>query len=137
MNSEQLIFNWSPVESNCSALQYIIESDCGTFTTAVTTSTLATCSFDLSAIADSMCTFTIRSVVCGNISGILSDPLSITLKGTVYMWSLRYIYFHKLPSVPQSPVFSSVIPHYNSENKLIALDINFTEVVIFHVHVVQ
>ena len=86
VNSEQLIFNWSPAESNCSTLQYSIESDCGTFTTAVTTSTQATCSVDLSAIADSMCTFAIRSVVCGNISGILSDPLSITLKVTVYIY---------------------------------------------------
>ena len=79
VNSEQLVFNWSSVESNCSTLQYSIESDCGTCTN--TEMTLATCSVDLSAITYDMCNFAIQSVVCGNVSGILSDPLSITMKG--------------------------------------------------------
>ena len=79
VNSKQLVFNWSSEESNCSTLQYNIDSDCGICTNTVTT--FATCSIDLSAITNNMCTFAIQSVVCGNISGILSDPLSITLKG--------------------------------------------------------
>lgn len=80
----QLIFGWSAVALNCSALQYTIESDCGNCTDMFdTTSTTVTCSvqIEVSPAATPQCTFAVKSVVCGNIASSWSDPITATLKG--------------------------------------------------------
>ena len=78
---DKLTFNWSSVQQNCSTLQYGIESNCGTCTNDPPTLTSATCSFELSAISGGLCNFSVQSTVCGNITGSLSTPIRVTLKG--------------------------------------------------------
>ena len=84
VSPEHLVFSWTSVQSNCSTLQYNIDSDCGTCLDVIEkTVNLVTCSFDLSAVIEStmLCSFGISSVICGNISGNLSAPLDVILKG--------------------------------------------------------
>ena len=73
------------MDSGCSTLHYNITSNCGSCinTTAVTTTSVA-CSI---SVADNMtqCSFGVQSVVCANISGVLSTPLDVTLKGIIYL----------------------------------------------------
>ena len=79
-----LKFSWSPVANSCASLQYEINSTCGVCPTSVTNSTSVLCTIDevLSHDADK-CSFKIRSVVCGNITGRWSDPVYVTLKGKI------------------------------------------------------
>ena len=84
-SSEQLVFNWTAVDSDCSALHYsITTSNCGTCAnTTERTVTSTVCSIDLSAVADNtmQCSFGIQTVVCNNISGNLSTQVDVTLTG--------------------------------------------------------
>ena len=74
-----LAFNWTPVISNCSTLQYSIVSDCGTCPT-VTNMTTATCS-DLQLTTNaSLCYFRVTSRAC-DLTGSPSSPTAVTLKG--------------------------------------------------------
>ena len=76
-----LVFNWTPVISNCSTafLQYSITSDCGACPT-VTNLTTATCS-DLQLSTNAvMCQFSVSSHACGLV-GNSSSPTAVTLKG--------------------------------------------------------
>ena len=79
VTSEGLTFNWSSVEPGCSSLQYRTESDCGTCTSDPLTTTFVTCS--IAAITDNVCSFSVRSVVCNNITGSWSSPVNVNLKG--------------------------------------------------------
>ena len=63
-----LIIKWNPVVPDCSAIHYnILASSCGSCPTT-TNHTNITCT-DTVLTNNSMCTFTIQTVVCGNISG--------------------------------------------------------------------
>lgn len=80
----KLVFNWTPVISSCSTLQYDVTStsNCGSCTvvanTSVTTVT-ATCS-DLPLTTDAVtCHFRVRSCACGLV-GNPSSPVALTLK---------------------------------------------------------
>ena len=74
-----LTFKWSSVTTNCSAIHYIIESDCGSChnTTSLTS---VDCSIMPITISRS-CEFAVKSVVCGNIVGNSSNIVFVTLKG--------------------------------------------------------
>ena len=79
-----LTFNWSTVLPDCSSLRYTIDSDCGMCTinqTSTENSSSATCLFERPiSIMDNFCNFSVRSVVCSNITGSLSVPLKVNLK---------------------------------------------------------
>ena len=81
-----LIFNWTPVLSNCSTLQYITSSDCGTCSIVINATTAAAiCSdFQLTTSA-SLCNFRVSSHACG-LSGNPSLPTIVKLKGNYYYW---------------------------------------------------
>ena len=81
----ELTFNWSSVQPDCSTLQYELQSNCGMCTNNPNMLTSAVCSFELSAIANGVCNFTVRSTVCGNIMGRLSSPVLVTLRGMLYL----------------------------------------------------
>ena len=75
----QITFNWSPVDSECSAIHYnILALNCGSCPT-VTTSTTITC-VDVPT-DDSVCIFALETVICGDITGNKSDPLYVQYKG--------------------------------------------------------
>ena len=71
----QLIFSWSPVATDCPAVLYNIQaSNCGSCPTT-TNHTNVTCT---NVPADKKeCNFAIQTVVCGNITGNFSNPISI------------------------------------------------------------
>ena len=79
---DQLIFNWSQIDPNCSAVQYQYTSNCGSCSLATPTSTLASCyDLQLSTTAIGNCTFSVRSKICG-FTGPSSNPITVTLKGS-------------------------------------------------------
>ena len=109
-SSEQLVFNWTSVDSDCSTFQYNITSNCGNCvnTTAVNT-TSVTCAISLSSADNNVmqCSFSIQSVVCANISGVPSTPLDVTLKGSYYALYALPHYNNLLANTYYAPSCSS------------------------------
>ena len=76
----QLIFQWNLVAPDCPAVHYnILASNCGSCPTT-TNHTNVTCTEV--PTNDSICTFAVQTVVCGSITGNISDPINITLYTT-------------------------------------------------------
>ena len=74
-----LTFKWSSVATNCFAVHYIIESDCGT---CLNTTSLNSVDCTIRPITTSRsCEFAVKSVVCGNTIGNSSNVVSAILKG--------------------------------------------------------
>ena len=83
VNSSQLTFQWSPVQSSCPSLRYLItSSDCGSCPN-VTNNVTAVCSLSgvLAEHQTQVCEFAIQTVVCTGIVGNLSQKVSVTLRG--------------------------------------------------------
>ena len=124
VTSNQLTFNWSSVQPDCSTLQYNIESNCGTCRPTILSSSSATCSFELPINSNDVCNFAVRSTICANsIIGSLSTPVRVTLKRKLTIIN-AFIMFNdiinctiKIIIVPDSPMIQSVIPTYNKETK--------------------
>lgn len=77
------IFTWSPVLFHCQDIHYnIIAKNCGVICPRVTTHSTTLCNSGV--IGDTLCifSFAIQTVVCQDIVGNSSDPVSVTLKGT-------------------------------------------------------
>ena len=73
------VFTWSPISTNCPAIQYKpLASNCGSCP-ATTNHTTITC-IDV-PVDGSVCTFAVQSVVCRNIGGNMSDVFHGVLKG--------------------------------------------------------
>ena len=67
------VFNWNAHSSNCSAVHYnILSSNCGSCPTT-TNHTSVTCTGV--PTGGNMCTFSVQTVVCGNLTGELSQVL--------------------------------------------------------------
>ena len=82
IGSRQLHFKWSPVAPDCPAIHYnILASNCGSCPT-ITNHTTVTCT-DVPTNG-STCTFAVQMVVCVNVAGNLSDPISIILTNSFY-----------------------------------------------------
>ena len=79
VNPKFLTFKWSSVATNCSAIDYIIDSDCG-FCPSTTKLTSVHCSIEPTATSR-RCAFAVKSSVCGSIVGNLSNITYATLKG--------------------------------------------------------
>ena len=81
----ELTFSWSSVEPNCSTLQYELQSNCGTCTNNPNNLLpSAVCLFELSAISNGICNFAVQSAICGNLVGLLSSSILVTLRGRQY-----------------------------------------------------
>ena len=75
--SRYLTFTWSSGVPDCPAIHYnILASNCGSCPTT-TNHTTVTCT-DI-ATNNRVCTFAVQAVFCGNITGNLSDPISVTV----------------------------------------------------------
>ena len=87
--SKRFTFSWSPVTTDCSMLHYkIIASNCGSCPTN-TTLTNVTCTGV--PTDSSVCTFTIHTVVCGNITGVTSDKVKSDIgQYSTHVYLLRY-----------------------------------------------
>ena len=78
--TRQVTFDWSSVAPDCPAIHYnILASNCGSCPTT-TNHTNVTCT-DVPTDG-SECTFAEQTVVCGNITGNFSNPISINLYPT-------------------------------------------------------
>ena len=75
-DGNQLNFSWTSVNSSCPSISYNINSNCGACP-MTTNTTAAICS---DPQLPSVCTFSIRSVVCGPV-GMPSNPLMVILRG--------------------------------------------------------
>ena len=81
VNKRQLSLTWNSVSQNCPALRYKINAtNCGECPD-ITTSNNVTCIIDNTITQPQTCTITVKSVVCGNVLGIPSEPVSVLLKG--------------------------------------------------------
>ena len=80
-NPQELIFSWDQMDYNCPTLQYNFTSqNCGSC--AVDASQAISCTEFLTSPAGINCTFTVWSIVCGNITGSQSmRSTNVNLKG--------------------------------------------------------
>ena len=97
INSTHLTFHWSPISSNCDAIQYrIMRSNCG-LCPNVTNSTSVTCYinglFTNSSRQLYLCTFTVQTVVCANIVGNESKRIQGNLRSKLSNWCLLMLLF--------------------------------------------
>ena len=90
VQSGRITFNWTSVDALCDSISYnIISSNCGRCP-SMTTNTTATCS-DVMALGQ-VCTFAVRTVVCGNITGNMSHPVHVILRGRHALLQIRDYY---------------------------------------------
>ena len=77
----KLIFSWNSVLPTCQALYYKINAtNCGECPNT-TDSTSVTCKLPPKSNLQQTCMFKVKTMVCGNISGVSSDPIFVTIKG--------------------------------------------------------
>ena len=80
LSSRHLSVRWNNVDPDCPALHYIIiSSNCGSCPTT-TTNTTVTCT-DVPADG-STCTIAVKTAVCGDITGSVSERVEVILAGT-------------------------------------------------------
>ena len=86
IGARQLTFNWSPATTlDCPDIHYnILSSNCGSCPT-ITTHTTVTCT-DIPTDGN-MCTFAVQTVICENITGNMSYPLTISVTETLNGYS--------------------------------------------------
>ena len=88
---QKLTFTWIHALESCPATNYnIISRNCGDCPGRVNSS-FATCNnFFATQLHGSTCTFTVQSVVCGNLLGEAADPIAVLLSGnSVSMLDLK------------------------------------------------
>lgn len=77
---QQITFSWSVIASDCPTIKYnIVSLNCGTCSTTTTHNNI-TCT-DVPRNAG-ICTFALQTVVCGNIVGEMSNPVTVSLSNT-------------------------------------------------------
>lgn len=82
VNQEMLTFGWESLGPNCESVVYDISSTCGSCGLTITNATTVDCfGFQLSS-NESMCTFSVSLMLCGNTGP--SNTVMVTLKGTQY-----------------------------------------------------
>ena len=78
---KEITFSWSPVAPDCPSIHYnILASNCGSCPT-ITNHTNVTCT---DVPTDGMCTLAVETVVCGNITGNRSKPLTFKTTSTLF-----------------------------------------------------
>ena len=86
MKQGVVTFSWRVAYNYCSIRHFKIESDCGSCVSISDTDlTNVLCSIEEIAPATEVhvCTFAVRSVVCGNITSELSNQIEVILKGII------------------------------------------------------
>ena len=79
LSTRALTFSWNPIAANCPAIHYnILASNCGSCPTT-TNHTNVTCTDIPITYNAILCTFALRTVVCGHTAGIVSNPISVPL----------------------------------------------------------
>ena len=85
---KEITFTWDPVASDCPGIHYnILASNCGSCPTT-TSHTNFTCT-DVPTNG-STCTFAVQTVVCGNMAGDLSKPLTFNITETLKRYDIVF-----------------------------------------------
>ena len=138
VSQKLLTFMWNPVALSCASIYYEVRTSCGICPNR-TSSNFAYCS--ISDVPNNVCEFSVRSVVCDDLAGNWSIPITVSLQGMcnscINHSSCMHACMHAcmlmdiINLVPEVPVITEVIASYGSdENKnLLNLDIKFNEVV--------
>ena len=101
----ELTFSWSPVAPDCPAIHYnILASNCGSCPSTTNTTTV-TCTH-VPTIGSTSCNFAIQTVVCGNITGNISDPVTVN---TGISTDITEVYIVSISSLATALVISVVI----------------------------
>ena len=111
-----LIFSWMSVNPSCSLVRYEITShNCGTC--SVSMDTTATCSDLHLSTNTTVCTFSVRSMVCG-YTGSSSSQTVVNLKGLYRFTELIESVILELMSfpVPETPEVN-LTPVYSNDNQ--------------------
>lgn len=88
------ILEWSPVISTCPlTITYTISSNCSSYSSEISNSTTASCPIPRPNVTtgDTICSFSIQSVVCEGIGGEQSDSLIVIIPGTRIIDDQSYI----------------------------------------------
>ena len=84
-SQEYLLFSWSTVANNCASLQYEINSTCGVCPN-ITNATSVSCAIgNTVSHKPKVCSFAVRSIVYGNVTGRWSDSINVKLKGIKFI----------------------------------------------------
>ena len=73
-----------------------------------------------------VCSFAVRSIVCGNVTGRWSDSIDVKLKGIDISdtSSLIFAMYQTQCTVPEPPIFTSIQASYDA-NRLTGLDVEY------------
>ena len=78
--AKELTFSWSQVPFTCPTLYYNITSiNCGSCNQSTTLNSV-TCTSFTPSISNTLCTFSVQTVICGNLAGEMRI-LDVNLKG--------------------------------------------------------
>jgi hypothetical protein len=78
LRQRKLMFTWVNISGSCPVTDYkIISNNCGDCSRVVNSS-FATCNNFLVTQVPT-CTFTVQTIVCGNILGEAADPIAVSL----------------------------------------------------------
>ena len=83
VNSTQLIFSWTPVSTNCRAVNYsVLAENCGSCPVESANTTTATCTNPQPQPNPGIiCSFRVRTEICDGVVGEASDTSNATLRG--------------------------------------------------------
>lgn len=87
VNTNNLIFTWNTVQTDCPTFRYAIRSDCGTCASnsdLQTTQPTVSCSFEQPGTLDNFCSLSVTSLICRNISGSTSVSAGVNLRGKLF-----------------------------------------------------
>ena len=81
INSSHLTLTWNSVSPNCQAVHYKINTtNCGQCPNTADTNSV-TCNISKNVAFEQICVLTVEAVVCGNVSGIPSEPTVFVMNG--------------------------------------------------------
>ena len=107
-SSQELSFAWSPVGPDSPAIHYnILASNCGSCPTT-TKHTNVTCT-DVATNSSILCSFAIQTVVCGNITGNISDPVRVNTSFQCPMEKRNTVYIASIGSLAGTLIISYAI----------------------------
>ena len=82
---KEITFTWNPIPTECSAaIHYnILASNCGSCPTTTNHTNVTCTDIPTNGSRSITCSFAVRTVVCGNITGNVSEPLMINITETL------------------------------------------------------
>ena len=81
INSSHLTFTWNSVSPDCQAVHYKVNAtNCGQCPNTADSNSV-TCTIPTNIAFEQNCVLAVEAVVCGDVSGIPSEPIVFAMKG--------------------------------------------------------